>query len=184
MDAVPRILESKRVFEGRVFSVRVDEVEYEDGSRQRVDVVEHGASVAIVATSAAGEVVLVRQYRHPAAVSLWEIPAGTSEPGETLEDGARRELREETGYTAGRLSPIGAFWMTPGFCSEVMHCFHADELVEGSPAFDDDERIEIGRFSYEAAWRLVAEGTADAKTVLALLWLQGGRGEIGSQRGR
>ena len=176
----PRVLASRHAFEGRVFNVRVDEVRYADGSGHRVDVVEHGASLAIVATPAPNELVLVRQYRHPARAALWEIPAGTAELGESLVDGACRELREETGYRTGRIRPIGALWMTPGFCSEVMHFFHAEDLTEGEPAFDEDERIEIGRFTYQAAWRLVASGTADAKTVLALFWLQGGEDEIGS----
>ena len=143
-----------------------------------------GASVAIVATPAIDELVLVRQYRHPAGTSLWEIPAGTCEPGETLIDGAGRELREETGFSAGRLTKIGSLWTTPGFCSEVMHFFHAEELVEGVTDFDDDERIEVGRFTQQAAWRLVVNGAADAKTVLALFWLEGGRGKIGSHVGR
>ena len=184
MDRVPGIIESRQVFKGRVFSVRIDDVEYDDGSTHRVDVVEHGASVAIVATPSSDELVLVRQYRHPAGTSLWEIPAGTCEPGETLLDGAGRELREETGFRAGRLTKIGSFWTTPGFCSEVMHFFHADELVKGVTDFDEDERIEVGRFTQQAAWRLVVNGVADAKTVLALFWLEGGRGEITSRVGR
>jgi ADP-ribose pyrophosphatase len=115
---------------------------------------------------------------------LWEIPAGTAEPGESAVDGARRELREETGFGARRIEPIGSLWITPGFCSELMHFFRADELTPGEPAFDDDEHIEIGVFTIHAAWRLVADGTADAKTVLALLWLQGGEDKIGSDVGR
>jgi ADP-ribose pyrophosphatase len=141
-------------------------------------------SLAIVATPAPNELVLVRQYRHPARSFLWEIPAGTAVPGEAPLDGARRELREETGYVAGRIAPIGSVWMTPGFCSEVMHFFHADELRAGKPAFDEDERIEIASFTYQAARRLVAQGTADAKTVLALFWLQGGEDNIGTDVGR
>jgi ADP-ribose pyrophosphatase len=184
MEELPRVLDSQRVFEGRVFDVRLDRIRYPDGAEHRVDVVEHGASLAIVATPSPGELVLVRQYRHPARTMLWEIPAGTAEPGETAAEGARRELREETGFSPGRIVPIGSFWMTPGFCSEVMHFFHAEELSAGQPAFDDDERIEIGVFSVRAAWRLVANGAADAKTVLALLWLQGGEDKIGSDFGR
>jgi ADP-ribose pyrophosphatase len=82
------------------------------------------------------------------------------------------------------LRRIGSFWTTPGFCSEVIHIFHADELVAGAPQFDDDERIEIGTFTFEAAWRLAAEGIADAKTMLALSWLKGARGEIGTSASR
>jgi ADP-ribose pyrophosphatase len=178
MNEPPSVMRSSRPFEGRVFTVRSDEIRYADGSEHRVDVVEHGASLAIVATPAPNEIVLVRQYRHPAGSLLWELPAGMAEPGETPLDGARRELLEETGYRAGRIRSIGSVWTTPGFCSEVMHFFHADELVAGEPAFDDDERIEVATFTWEAARRLVAEGTGDAKTVLALFWLQGGRDKI------
>jgi len=184
MDEPLEVIASRRLFEGRVFSVRTDEVRYPDGTQHRVDVVEHRASLAIVATPAPNELVLVRQYRHPARAELWEIPAGTAESGEAPIDGAKRELREETGYTAGRIRPIGSVWMTPGFCSEVMHFFHAEQLTEGETAFDEDERIEVGRFTFQAAWRLAAAGTADAKTVLALFWLQGGGDEIGSDFGR
>jgi ADP-ribose pyrophosphatase len=183
MEELPRVVDSQRAFEGRVFGVRVDQIQYPDGVEHRVDVVEHGASLAIVATPSSSEIVLVRQYRHPARAMLWEIPAGSAEPGETALDGARRELREETGFTTERIVPIGSLWITPGFCSERMHFFHAQGLSAGEPAFDEDERIEIGIFSIRAAWRLVADG-ADAKTVLALLWLQGGEDKIGSDFGR
>ncbi len=184
MDEQPEVLSSHRVFEGRVFNVRIDQLRFPDAAPQRVDVVEHGASVAIVATPSPDELVLVRQYRHPARSMLWEIPAGSAEPDEEPIDGARRELREETGYRAGRIRPIGSLWMTPGFCSEVMRFFHATDLIEGETALDADERIEVGRFTFQAAWRLVAAGTADAKTVLALFWLQGGEDEIGRDFGR
>jgi ADP-ribose pyrophosphatase len=184
MEEAPHVIASRRCFEGRVFSVRVDEVGFSDGAQHRIDVVEHGASLGIVATPTPNDLVLVRQYRHPANSSVWEIPAGTAEDNESLADGARRELREETGYLAGRIRPIGSLWTTPGFCSEVMHFFHADQLAGGMPDLDEDERIEVGVFSREAAWRLVAGGTADAKTVLALFWLQGGEGEFGREFGR
>lgn len=178
MEELPGVVASERLFEGRVFNVRVDRIRYADGSEHRVDVVEHGASFAILPMASPKEVVLVRQYRHPARAYLWEIPAGTAEPNESAIDGARRELREETGYSAGKIRRIASAWMTPGFCSEIMHFFRADELVAGDTALDDDERIEVGTFAISAAWRLVAEGTADAKTMLALLWLQGEEDEF------
>jgi ADP-ribose pyrophosphatase len=184
MEEAPEVLSSRRLFEGRVFNVRTDRIRYADGTEHRIDVVEHGASLAIVATPSPSELVLVRQYRHPAASMLWEVPAGTAEPNEAPLDGARRELREETGYTSGRIRPLGSVWMTPGFCSEIMHFFHADDLAAGEPAFDDDERIEVGVFSIQQAWRLVADRAADAKTILALFWLEGGEDKIGSDFGR
>lgn len=181
MEQAPRIVGTHPAFTGRVFDVRSDDVQYADGAAHRVDVVEHGASLAIVAMPAPGELVMVRQYRHPARAYVWEIPAGMAEQNESLEDGARRELREETGFTAQRLAKIGTFWTTPGFCSEVMHLYHAEGLLEGPPQFADDERIEIGRFTIETACRLLADGTTDMKTALALLWLQGRRSEIGRE---
>jgi 8-oxo-dGTP pyrophosphatase MutT (NUDIX family) len=179
MDEIPRLVASERRFTGRVFNVRIDRVRYDDGAEHRVDVVEHGPSLAIVATTSDDELVLVRQYRHPAGTMLWEVPAGSAEPEETLQDGALRELREETGYAAGRIRPIGSVLTSPGFCSEVMHFFHADRLTAGETAFDEDERIEVGLFSIDAAWRLVAGGTADAKTALALFWMQAGDKSVG-----
>src|SRR5579863_9973816 len=184
MEEAPIVISSRGGFKGRVFKVRVDEIRLEDGSEHRIDVVEHGPSVAIVATPGPDTIVLVRQYRLPASAALWEIPAGTSEPNESPADGARRELREETGYLAGRLRPIGSIWTTPGFCSEIMHFFHADQLTAGAAATEEDERIEVRTCTREAAWRLVAEGTVDAKTLLALFWLQGGEGEFGREFGR
>lgn len=184
MEELPTLVGSRSVFEGKVFSVRIDEIRFSDGARQRLDIVEHGASVGIVATPSPTELILVRQYRHPAGIAIWEIPAGSAEPDETILQGAVRELREETGFRAGSVRSIGSFWTTPGFCSEVMHIVHADQLVEGDPEFEEDERIEVGRFTIQAAWRLVADGIADAKTALALFWLQGARGEIGSDLGR
>jgi ADP-ribose pyrophosphatase len=185
MDERPETCSSRRVFEGRVFNVRLDEVRYADGSTHRLDVVEHPGSFTIVATPRPGELVLVRQYRHPVGLTLWELPAGTAEPGEDPAQGAARELREETGYRAERMRHIGSLFATPGFCTEIMHFFHADGLQAGPQDLDEDERIEVQSFTQAAAWRLVASGEiADMKTVLALLWMEGKRGEIGGPFGR
>ncbi|MBV8148319.1 MAG: NUDIX hydrolase [Candidatus Eremiobacteraeota bacterium] len=181
----PVVERSRRVFEGRVFNVRIDELRYDDGARHRCDVVEHQGSFTIVAAPQPGHVILVRQYRHPAGAVLWELPAGTAEADEDPIAGAARELREETGYRAARIRPLGALYVSPGFCTEIMRFFYAEELSAGEQALDEDERIEVGIFSTDAAWRLVATGEiADIKTVLALLWLEGKRGEIGAGFGR
>jgi ADP-ribose pyrophosphatase len=175
----PTVVETATPFQGSVFSVRVDRLRYGDGQTHRIDVVEHPASLAIVATPSRDEIVLVRQYRHAANAFLWEVPAGSADRGESPEEAARRELREETGYSARRLRPLGAFFTSPGFCDELMHFYHAHGLEAGEQQLDEDERIDVATFSYEAAWRLVHDGqVADGKTVLALLWLESGRGEI------
>jgi ADP-ribose diphosphatase len=173
MDEKPELCSSERVFEGRVFNVRIDRIRYPDGAEHRVDVVEHPGSFTVLAMPAPNEVVLVRQYRHAVAKALWELPAGTSEPGEDPVAGAARELAEETGYRSGRVEPLGSLYATPGFCTETMHFFTARELTAGEQTLDEDERIDVATFTRDAAWRLVAQGEiADMKTVLALLWTE------------
>jgi len=179
-EQLPRRLASERLFAGRVISVRADRLLYPDGTEHTVEVVEHrGAYGIIIATTEHGEIVLVRQYRGPARRELWEIPAGTAELNEDPLAGAARELREETGYRAGSMRALGALFTTPGFCDELMHFVHAERLQQGAQSLDDDERIEVGRFTLEQAQRMVREGAiADAKTVLALLWLQSDRDQL------
>ena len=173
MDERPLTIGSDRIFEGRVFNVRVDRVRYSDGAEHRVDVVEHRGSFTVLAMPSPGEVVLVRQYRHPIGKALWELPAGTAEPGEDPLEGASRELREETGYRAERLRSLGSLYATPGFCTEIMHFFAAEGLEAGEQMLDEDERIEVATFTREEAWRLVAaREIGDMKTVLALLWTE------------
>lgn len=179
MEELAHTIGSRVVFEGPVFRVRVDELRYADGSTHRSDVVEHAATFGIIALSAPGEIVLVRQYRHPAGRMLWEIPAGTADGREEPITGAARELAEETGFRAGRLRPLCTVYMTPGFCDELMHFFVAQDLRSGAQSLDEDERIEVGRFTLEQARRLVAAGEiADVKTLLALQWMASGGGEL------
>ncbi len=185
MDDRPQVESSQRVFEGPVFSVRVDRLRYPDGSQHRCDVIEHPGSFAIIAMPSRGSLVLVRQYRHAASATLWELPAGCAEPGEVPETGAARELREETGLRAERLTSIGMLFATPGFCTETMNFFVADGLTQGEQMLDEDERIEVEAFTLDAAWRLVASREiGDMKTVLALLWMESKRGEVGGHFGR
>lgn len=173
MDEKPEIRSSERVFEGRVFNVRIDRIRYPDGAEHRIDVVEHPGSFTVLAMPAPHEVVLVRQYRHAVEKALWELPAGTAHPGEDPAAGAARELAEETGYRAGRMQRLGSLYATPGFCTETMHFFTAEDLAAGEQMLDEDERIDVETFTRDAAWRLVAQGEiADMKTVLALLWTE------------
>ena len=178
-EQLPRRLASDRLFKGRVIAVRADRLLYPDGTEHTVEVVEHRGAYGIIATTERDEIVLVRQYRGPAGRALWEIPAGTAEPNEDPLDGAARELREETGYRAGSMRALGALFTTPGFCDELMYFFHAERLQRGAQSLDDDERIEVGQFTLEEARRMALQGAiADAKTVLALLWLQGDRNQL------
>jgi len=179
-----RVVSSRPAFEGRVFDVRVDEIQYASEPPHRIDVVEHGGSVAIAALHADGSIVLVRQYRHAVGDYVWEVPAGSVDSGEDARDAALRELREETGYRAARIELLASIYPTPGFCDEVVHVFVAHDLQPGERALDDDERIDVREISIDQAWRLVTERVCDAKTALALLWLKARDNELRSETSR
>jgi len=152
-----------KAYEGKLVDVVV-----EDGA----EIVEHPGSVAIVAVDAEGRVVLVRQPRAPAGRALIEIPAGALEEGEDPEATAKRELREETGLRGGRWELLARFWTTPGFVREEMHVYLAEGCDEGEPATEDDEEIELLRWTRDEVDRRVA-GLEDAKTIAGLLlWLR------------
>lgn len=170
MEQNRKVVESKWIYRGKIFSVRIDKVE-DSGRTHQVEVVEHPGSFAIAALADDG-LILVRQYRHAVGADLWEIPAGTAEEDESCEDGARRELQEETGYSADTFELIGKLYPTPGFCDEVVHLYAARGLHAGVANPEEDESIEVRQVSFADAWRMQASGEiADMKTVVALLWL-------------
>jgi ADP-ribose pyrophosphatase len=167
----PRVIDSREIYKGRVFRLRVDTIEY-DGAERKLDIVEHPGSFAIAPVPAENRLVLVRQYRHAAEQALWEIPAGTAEPNEECAAGALRELREETGYSADSLSLLCTVYPTPGYCTERVHLYAAYGLHAGSQELEEDEDIEIREVGFDEAWAMQASGDiVDMKTVLALLWL-------------
>ncbi len=165
-----QVVSSRRAFEGKVISVRVDEIAAESGTVTR-EVVEHGGAVVVAAVDAEGRVVLARQYRHAVGGPLIELPAGGLEPGETPAETARRELREEAGLTASKWIPLGSFFASPGFLREELHAFLALELSSVERDLDDDEDIEL-------LWVPLADLLAaphelrDAKTLAALLLVE------------
>ena len=168
-----KAIESHVVFEGKVFNVRQDTIE-RNGKLQRLDVVEHADSYTIIAQPTPTEVILVRQYRHAVGRDLWEFPAGMAEDGEDPKAGALRELREETGYRAGRIRQLHFTYMTPGFCSEGLYYFLAGDLTPGETQFDEDEDLETRTFSLEKALAMLRGGEiVDAKTTVGLLLLDG-----------
>lgn len=159
--------------------MRSDRLRYADGTDHRCEIVEHAPTYGIIALCSPRELVLVRQYRHPVRRLLWEIPAGTAEPGEDAKTGALRELAEETGYAAARIEPLWNLYMTPGFCDERMEFFVARDLRAGAQSLDEDERIEVGCFDVREAIALFERGeVADVKTLLALHWIAAQGGEL------
>ena len=165
-----RVLQHRRVYEGRVLSLDVDLVSEPGGVQGTREVVRQTGSVAALPVLADGRIVLVRQYRYAVSEFVWELPAGRRDPGESPEAGARRELEEEVGLRAGALEPLLTFWTTPGFCDEVMHLFRATSLDEVPARPEADERIEPGHFTLEEAMEMVRQGEIrEGKTLVALL---------------
>ena len=163
-------LDSRAVHQGRAFETFQDRVRLPNGREATMDVVRHPASVILVPTPDPERVILVRQYRHAVNRWIWELPAGNVEPGEDPETAARRECAEETGWTAGRVERIGAFYPTPGYCDEVMIFYRLTELTAASHvALDADEVLEPRLVTLDEARRLVADGpVSDMKTALGL----------------
>ncbi len=165
----PRILDSREVFRGRVFSVTVDKVCEGDTTYDR-DVVHHPGSAVIVPVFADGTVALVRQYRHPAVRYLLEAPAGTLDNRERPEEGAARELEEELGLVADKLVKLSEFFVSPGFLEEKMWVFLATELRETAQRLEDDELIEVVRLPFARALEMISDGEIeDAKTIIGLM---------------
>jgi len=166
-----RVLHSERVFAGRLLNLRVDRVALPNGRETTREVVEHPGAVAIVPLHDDGRVVLVRQYRHAVGRSLLEIPAGTLDQGEeSAEAAAARELQEETGYRAARLTPLATFYPAPGFATERMTVFLATGLTDGDQSQMEDEIITVETVPLAELPALLARGEiADAKTLVGLL---------------
>ncbi len=165
-----RVLSHRRVYAGRVLSVDLDEIEEPGGVRAPREVVRHSGSVVVLAVDDRERIVLVRQYRYPVDDVIWEVPAGRQDPGESPEEGARRELEEEVGATAATVEKLLSFYATPGFCDEVMHLFRATRLTLGAARPDPDEHIEARWVSLAEARAMAARGEVkDAKTLLAIL---------------
>lgn len=166
---LPKIINSEKVFEGRVFNVTVDTVSEGEHTYKR-EVVHHSGSAVIIPVHDDGTVVLVRQYRHPAVRYLLEAPAGTLVDRERPEVGAARELGEELGLVATRLEKLSEFFVSPGFLEEKMWVFLATELSEGKQRLDDDEFLDIVRLPIAEALEMITSGEIqDAKTIIGLM---------------
>lgn len=171
-----RLISSRVVYRGPVFWVTTDQVIEPEGVRVRRDVVRHSGSVVVLAVDESGpapRVLLERQYRHAAQDYLWELPAGRIDPGESELKAARRELLEETGYTAARWRRILKFYASPGFVDETMAVYLATGLRKGKAQPEEDEIIYKRLVPLPTAVRMAVGGTIhDAKTIASVLWLQ------------
>jgi ADP-ribose pyrophosphatase len=185
-----KILSSKVVYRGPVFSITSDQVKEPSGVTVRRDIVRHSGSVVMMAVEGSDlltrgkksprpksgpepRVLLVRQYRYTVNDFIWELPAGRIDEGEDELPAAKRELLEETGFTAERWKRVLYFYVSPGFLDETMAVYLAEELKPGQAQPEDDEFIVKRFFPLSQALRMVMSGKVrDAKTISSVLWLK------------
>lgn len=162
--------ERRVIHRGHKVDLALQLVRLADGSTAEREVVLHRGAVALLAIVDAGRVCLVRNERYAVGRTLLEVPAGTLEPGEPPDAAASRELREETGYVAGRIEPLGAWWVSPGIMDERMFLYRCTDLTPGPTSHQADERLEPVVVPWDEALAMVADGRIDdAKSMLALL---------------
>lgn len=172
-----RHVDGRRVYDGRILSLRVDDVRLPSGRMALREVVEHRAAVAALALTDRGTVLLARQYRYAVDEETLEICAGLLEEGEDPRSAAEREMQEELGVKARTLTEIGSFYASPGFCTELLTLFVAEGLSSSSLPQDEDEDVSVREIPVADLPRLMAEGAfRDSKTFAALAWLMAREG--------
>jgi len=170
-----RVISSRIAYKGPVFTVTTDHVEEPGGVRARRDVIWHSGSIVVLAVDGPASdplILLEHQYRHAAGQLMWELPAGRIDDGERELAAAKRELLEETGYSAKMWKKILHFYVSPGFLDETMAIYLAKGLKAGIAQPEEDERILTRFVPLSKAVQMVQKGQIrDAKTIAGVLWL-------------
>ncbi len=169
-----KIISSHEVYKCNLFRVTEEEATDPSGFHIKRSIVQHIGSAVMMAVDEKNRILLVRQFRLPAAKSLWELPAGRLDEGEKPLQAARRELREETGYQARNWKKLATFWPSPGYVAEKMTIFLATGLAAGKAEPMEDERIECRWFTRKELDGMIREGKIeDGKTILGFLtWMR------------
>ncbi|EGQ2836349.1 NUDIX hydrolase [Staphylococcus pseudintermedius] len=163
-----KTISKESIYKGKIIEVEKHKVSLPNNETAYREVVKHNGAVAICALTPDQQVILVKQYRKALEQELLEIPAGKLEPGEDRESAAMRELEEETGYKAKKLTLIGEVYGTPGFSNEKISVYFADNLVESKVNLDEDEFVEKVLYSLDDVKKAVEARTIeDAKTFIA-----------------
>jgi ADP-ribose pyrophosphatase len=168
-------LSSSLEYTGRVFTVTKDRVRLPHGVEATMDIVRHRGSVVLIPMPDPESVILIRQYRHAIGQHVWELPAGSPEPGEEADTAALRECHEEIGQLATTATRVASLYPSPGYTTEVMHFYVLTGLYtpDHTAAQDEDEHLEPRRFTLTEIRDLVAAGEiVDMKTVAALQLLR------------
>ena len=166
-----KVVSSKTFYRGKLLDLRLDEVLLSSGRRVRREIVVHPGASAILPIVEPGKILMVRQYRHPVGEVLLEIPAGTLKPGEDPMACAARELEEETGYRAEKLTYLATIYPAPGYSSEILHIYLARDLRRGVQAPEMDENISVIEMSIDQVLDRIRDGRVkDSKTIVAILY--------------
>ena len=166
-------LESEQVFDGVLLKVFRDQVNLPDGRQSVREYIRHPGAAVMIPVLDSGMLLMERQYRYPLGMELLEFPAGKIDAGENAIESARRELREETGYSAGKLTRLGHLHPCIGYSDEVIHIYLAEELTFHREQQDRDEFIETFEISLEDALEGVRHGEiTDSKTITGILWAE------------
>lgn len=177
----PDRIHTERVFDGRIVKVDLDTVRAPDGSEMYLEMVRHRGASAIVPLLSDPDaedpsILLIKQYRYATNGTIWEVPAGVIDPGETPEDCARRELREEVGAEAATFEHLTTVYTTPGFTDEQIHLFLATGLTIGDTEHEHDEFIEVEARPMSKILEMIRDGElVDSKSATALLYVAGFR---------
>ncbi|MDA3732579.1 NUDIX hydrolase [Niameybacter massiliensis] len=160
----------KEVYKGKIFTIVQDEILFDDGSVAQWDLVVHNGASAVVPITENKEVILVKQYRNAKDGYVLEIPAGKLEKGEDPLECAKRELEEEIGFKAGRMTKICSMFTAVGFSDERLHLYMAEQLQVGKQNLDEDEYIEVVTYPITKAVEMIFKGEiCDSKTIAGLL---------------
>lgn len=164
-------ISSKRIYEGKILNLRIDEVLLSNNKTSSREIIEHNGAVALIAINNDNQILLVKQFRTAIGKSLIEIPAGKLEANEMPATCASRELIEETGFKPEKLTKIMEISTSPGFCTEKIHLFLAEDLKPAYLQCDDDEFIEVITMDIDKAIEMIKTGEiVDSKTIIGLLY--------------
>lgn len=163
-------LSSQKIYYGRILSLRVDRVLLENGQETVREVIDHQGAAGVVAFDQEGKLLMVRQYRYPIGQELLELPAGKIDPGETPLQCAARELQEETGYRAVKLTELGRVYPAAAYDVEMVHLFYAEGLTPARQKLDEDEFLSVEHVDFDEAVRMVLDDEIlDSKTQIGIL---------------
>jgi ADP-ribose pyrophosphatase len=164
---------SETVYQGKAFDVLREQVQLPDGKNTLLDIVVHPGAVTLIPIDSQGNIYFVRQYRHAVGKELLELPAGTLNEGESPQDCALREVREETGMSAATLKLIGEFFLAPGYSTEQMYIYLATDLHPDPLPGDEDEFITVKTITMSKVPEMISQGVIqDAKSLAALYLAQ------------